>query len=292
MRKIYKRLFAISCVLVLLIGCGSLPAYAAEVSAKQVRERVVITCTEIPLYAGGDYLGSGFLVDGVTYIPLLTFTEHMLGEDCDVAWDQETNTASITSDSLALSLTVSNGIMVANGRYLLFEDGLYNVNGTIIVPIRELAKVFSLGLEWDAEDWTIRIDDSAFRVLAPGEEFYDETDLYWLSRVIFSEAGTQPLEGMIGVGNVVLNRLHDSSGAFGSSVFEVIFQPGQFDVVNNGTIYREPSEEAVAAAKLCLEGCNTVGDSKWFLNPSIGISTWMWRYKTLSCSIADHEFYS
>ena len=62
--------------------------------------------------------------------------------------------------------------------------------------------------------------------------------------------------------------------------------------VQNGTIYNEPSDDAVTAAKLCLEGYNTVGDSKWFLNPRIGISTWMQTYKTLECSIADHDFYA
>lgn len=288
MRIIYKRIISLFCAAALLFVCKP-PSVFAETEG---RESVVIACTEIPLYAGEEYIGSGFLVDSVTYVPLLTFTEHMLGQDCTALWDQESNTATITADGLEMSLPTDREFMIVNGRYLLFEDGLYNVNGTILVPIRELAKVFSLGVEWDADNWAISIDNSRLGLFPSGEEFYNPDDLYWLSRVIFSEAGTQPMEGMIGVGNVVLNRLNDEYGSFGKSIMEVIFQPGQFDVVRNGTIYCEPSESAVIAAKLCMEGYNTVGESKWFLNPRIGISTWMWTYKTLHCSIADHEFYT
>ena len=252
----------------------------------------MLSCTEIPLYSGSDYLGCGLLLDGVTYVPLLTFAQRMLGQSCATEWDQESSAVRISADGFELSLCLGQRYMTVNGRCLYLEEGAYNINGTILVPIRELAKVFSLGVEWIDADWSVLLDDSRQALFAPGEEFYNADDLYWLSRVIFSEAGTQPMAGMIGVGNVVLNRLHDEYGRFGSSVAEVVFQPGQFDVVNNGTIYNLPSEDALVAAKLCLEGYNTVGDSKWFLNPSIGISTWMWTHKTLHCSIADHEFYS
>ena len=76
------------------------------------------------------------------------------------------------------------------------------------------------------------------------------------------------------------------------SIYGVIFQYGQFDVARTGAIHLTPNELSVVAAKLCLEGYNTVGDSKWFLNPKIGSAAWFNTYKTLTYSIADHDFYA
>ena len=282
----YQRLALCCCAIVLAGLCLCPPVYASPGDGDRV-----LSCAVVPLYLDAEYLGSGFLLDSITYIPLLTFTEYMLGSECAVRWDQETDTAILSADGLELTVTVGSGYMTVNERCLYFEKGIYNVNGTILVPVRSLAKVFGLGVEWDEQNWTVLLDGSKSCLFPSGMEYYDENDLYWLSRVIFAEAGTQPLSGMIGVGNVVLNRRADESGCFGTTVFEVIFQPGQFDVARYGMIYNEPSEAATVAAKLCLEGYNTVGDSKWFVNPRIGISSWMWCNKTLQCSIADHTFF-
>ena len=44
--------------------------------------------------------------------------------------------------------------------------------------------------------------------------------------------------------------------------------------VSMGTIYDDPNEESVVAAKICLEGCSLVGDSLYFVNPVVGVSDW------------------
>ena len=255
-------------------------------------EPTVLSCTQVPMYIDGEYIGSGILMDAVTYVPLRTFTEHILQEPCEATWDQDAGTATLRTDRLTVSITLGQGYMSANGRMIYLGDAAYNVNGTILVPIRELARMLGLALTWDTDRWAIHIDDSAWSVPVSGDSYYGGEELYWLSRVICSEAANQPLEGMIGVGNVVLNRLNDPTGQFGGSVSEVIFQYGQFDVVASGMIYCEPSDAATVAAKLCLEGYNTVGQSKWFVNPRIGISTWMRLNKTYYCTIADHDFYA
>jgi hypothetical protein len=41
-----------------------------------------------------------------------------------------------------------------------------------------------------------------------------------------------------------------------------------------------------------MEGYNTVGDCKRFLNPQIGYSSWFRTYKTFVTSIGDHDFYA
>ena len=291
-----KKLFALLCAAVILAGCFGLSALAddgTDLSFEAVPEPLVITCTEVPLYSEIDdhCIGFGYVMDSVTYVPLLTFTEYALGERCQVQWDQESETATIITDDLRITVTMGQPYMVANDRYIYLEGGAYNINGTILVPIRELAKVFSVELKWDGGERAVRIDTEDAEIFASGAEFYDADDLYWLSHVIYSEAGNQPLEGMIGVGNVVLNRAGEDSERFAHTIKGVIFQAGQFDVVPTGAIYLEPNENSVVAAKLCLEGYNTVGESKWFMNPRIGSADWFERYATLVTVIADHNFY-
>ncbi len=291
MSKNLKRLFALICAAAICAGSLGL-LVSAEESAEET-EATVIPCTEVPLYRENEYIGSGILVDDVSYVPLLSFVELMLGDEaCAAEYDAERGSVSLTSETLCLTMTLEESYMEVNGRYLYFPEGVYNVNGTILVPLRELAKVFCLDVEWAHDELAVYLTPQEDGEFLSGEEFYDESDLYWLSRVIFSESGNQPLEGMIGVGNVVLNRAADDSGSFADSLYGVIFQYGQFDVARSGAIYMTPNDLSVVAAKLCLEGYNTVDDSKWFLNPKIGSAVWFNTYKTLTYSIADHDFYA
>lgn len=295
MSKKAKFFFALMCAVLLLTGVFGVYASAVVVMETAAREdppAVIIPYVEVPLYVDNEYIGSGIMIDSVTYVPLLSFTELMLGGDCEALWDQESGSTTLSADELVITLGLEDRFMTANGRYLYLADGALNLNGTILVPIRELAKVFSLNVEWDHGDWSVNIDASEREILEPGDTFYDENDLYWLSHVIYAEAGNQPLEGMIGVGNVVLNRAHDDSGHFADSIRGVIFQCGQFAVAESGAIYLEPNELSVAAAKMCLEGYNTVGESKWFLNPAMSSTLWFDTYKELSYVIADHNFYA
>lgn len=296
MSRFLKRLLSLLCAAALLAGLVSLSASALENAQDGEAEAegpFLLTCTEIPLYTGRRYIGSGFLVDSVTYVPLLAFVEFLLKDECAVEWEweQETETVTIRSDELTIHMTVSDDYLEANGRYIYFESGAYNINGTIMVPLSEIAKVFTLDYAWDEENWMITLDRKSAQIWESAEDFYDGEDLKWLSRVIYAEAGNQPIAGKIGVGNVVVNRANDTTGAFKNTIHDVIFQIGQFSVVESGAIYLDPNEESVVAAKLTLEGYNTVGESKWYHNPQISTTTWFDKNKTYACSIADHAFY-
>ena len=114
-------------------------------------------------------------------------------------------------------------------------------------------------------------------------------NLSWLSRIIYAESGNQPLAGKIAVGNVVLNRVN--SPAFPNSVYAVVFQQSQFTPVMNGTIYSTPNAESVIAAKLCLEGANTAGNSLYFLAPALAGNLWTMEERTYVTTIGTHWFY-
>lgn len=63
------------------------------------------------------------------------------------------------------------------------------------------------------------------------------SDLDLLAALVWAEAGDQPIpEGICYVCDVVLNRV--DSPAWPNTIADVIYQPGQFSVVNNGALNR------------------------------------------------------
>ena len=139
----------------------------------------------------------------------------------------------------------------------------------------------------DAGRLQLRTD--TLTVCAAGSEVYDPDDLKWLSHIINAEAGNQSLTGQICVGNVVLNRVAHEN--FPDTVADVIFSPNQFCPVKSGTVYCTPDADAVAAAKLCLEGVELAGESTYFVNPTTGSTAWFRQNLTYVMSVGDHDFY-
>lgn len=295
MSKKLKTLYALVCA-IFILSSAVFPCAAAadndDDDTESCEALEIVTYVEIPLYKFNKYIGTGIKIGEVTYVPLFAFCQSMLEKECDVLWDSQTRTTYISADGLELSVCTDDNYMLINGRAIYLPQGVYNINGTIVVPIRELASIFNALIIWNIDDWSIDILKKGTKTIEASEGFYNEEDLYWLSHVIYAESGNQCLEGMIGVGNVVLNRVADESGAFPDSVQEVIFQYGQFSVVETGSIYMEPNAQSVIAAKLCLEGANTVGDSLFFLNPEISSDTWFRANRSFVMSLGDHDFYA
>lgn len=118
-------------------------------------------------------------------------------------------------------------------------------------------------------------------------------DLYWLSRIIHAESSGEPYNGKIGVGNVVLNRVNSSK--FPNTVKSVIFEYykgiPQFIPVADGTIYDNPSQDSMQAAKNVLNGSNIVGSATYFFNPDKAAAKWIVNNKTYVKRIGNHVFY-
>jgi LysM repeat protein len=92
----------------------------------------------------------------------------------------------------------------------------------------------------------------------------DEVDL--LARLITAEADSEPYEGKVAVGAVVLNRV--ISPGFPKSIKDVIYQTGngvfQFQPVENGWINKPASEEAKLAAREALGGADPSNGALYF----------------------------
>ena len=100
------------------------------------------------------------------------------------------------------------------------------------------------------------------------------------------------MHGQIAVGNVVLNRVKDPD--YPDTIYGVIFDRNygvQFEPVLNGSIYAEPTESAVAAAKLCLEGVDLSRGSIYFYDPAKAQSSWIGQNCTYVMTIGTHKFY-
>lgn len=191
---------------------------------------------------------------------------------------------SATGDSLRLEASADTAYFMVNDRYFYVPHLVVLQEGALMLPAETLAEALGCSLTTNEQDCTLTLVKSGQPAAAGA---YEEEDLYWLSRAIYSESGNQPMKGRIAVGTVILNRV--AHEAFPNTIKDVIFAPGQFSPVSNGTIYREPDEESVIAAKLCLDGVREAGESLYFNVTSM--VSWADQSRTLYCTIGDHNFY-
>lgn len=205
----------------------------------------------LPLSVNGQQVCTCVLIDGVPFVNPEDLFEAL---DADISVEAEIGAA----------------YFVCNDRYFYVAGGVPSVGGQMRLPVEQLSKCLGVTAVWDRVQWTMSVETEGYTLPENGNAYYDETDLYWLSRVIYAEAGNQSLEGQIAVGNVVLHRMASEEFVGQNTVYDVIFAKNQFDVVANGMIYMEPSESAVTAAKIALEGCDVVSGATYFATFDFG----------------------
>ncbi len=125
------------------------------------------------------------------------------------------------------------------------------------------------------------------------DDIYSYEDLYWLSRIISAEARGEPFVGQLAVGTVVINRTR--SHYYPDTIYKVIFDRVggvQFTPASTGSVYREPTESSVIAAKLCLEGFSLDPTILFFFNSSIAAGSWITANREYTMTVGQHDFYS
>lgn len=230
------------------------------------------------------------IIGSTTYVPLRKFCNAMGW--CDVSWNSSTNTATVSTGTLTIAAQQNALYITANGRYFYTVDKILNLDGTLWVPIRPLAKAYSLELEWDGTAREVRLTSTG-KTLVSGDKFYKSDEVLWLGRIIQAEAGGEPFLGKIAVGNVVLNRVR--SPLYPNTIWGVIFDRAhgtQFSPVSYGTIYNTPSAASTIAAKICLEGYSISTEALFFMNPRISTSSWISDNRPYLFSIGKHDFYA
>lgn len=208
---------------------------------------------------------------------------------------EDASALELSCEGLELSIVCGEGYATANNRYL-YTRGCFMIFGNkCYIPADIAAK--ALGLRYEERDGDEFFRSDSPRFIEDGKEYYkkfSKDDVFWLSRIIYAESMNQPLEANLGVGNVVLNRVADKLH-YPDTIKKVVFDDVpvvQFDVTTTGGIYLKPSEIAVIAAYMCLDGENTVADSTFFVNPYNGDDSWFKSALRYVCSCGLLDFYA
>ena len=201
--------------------------------------------------------------------------------------DAEGNTADVVQETLNMEVSIRVAYIVANGRYFYVKDNLIMLNGRVAAPVRVLAKVFNLDVGYNgAVLLTSSQDRGAY--IEPGDSYYNEDTLYWLSHIIHAESGNQSLTGKIAVGNVVMNRVNDPQ--FPDNICDVLYQEGQFNPISSGSIWDTPNDESVVAAKLVMDGTQILPTALFF--NVAGAPSFASRSRPYVTTIGAHAFYA
>ncbi len=123
----------------------------------------------------------------------------------------------------------------------------------------------------------------------PSRGNYGTEDRYLLAQIISAEAAGEIFEGQVAVGAVILNRITDYR--FPNNLRDVIYEPWQFEPVQNGTINLPPVSSAIRAADAALDGWDPVDGAVYFCNPDTAQSTEFFRTLTYVRRIGNHVFY-
>lgn len=253
-----------------------------ETEAEPVEAVVSFYVNEQPVYDAQMYE-----LNGVVYAPVRPFFEAAL-PGCEIRWEDgqaliEGETAA--GETLSVAARPGTCYVQANGRCLYAADNIQLIKSTTMIPLPLLTQLFRGAVSTDEAGIPhVTLGES---LLASGEDRYDKDWLELLSRLIFAESGNQSMLGKIAVGNVVLNRVRNP--LFPDTLYHVIYQSNQFSVVNDGSINKTPSEEAVIAAKLCLEGAK-VTDALFF--NVRGLRCWAALNRPYVTTIGNHDFYA
>ena len=273
-----KKTFALIITAVMLLSIFIVPVSAADRSIKvRINGKTLSSSTHARL------------IDNTTYVPIYNFCS-MLGTT-GKSFDDRTKTATLTCRGISISASKGDGYIVANGRYIF--TGLENkiIDSVMFVPIRSIARAFEEEVTWNGNDYSVDVKDNG-KTISSGAKYYDPDCVLWLARIIYAESNTEPFEGKIAVGNVVLNRV--ASNEYPNTIYGVIFDRKygtQFTPVANGTIYNDPSEKCVVAAKICLEGFTYSNEIIYFMDAAQASNFWIARNRPLVFTIGNHSFY-
>ena len=255
------------------------PQQEAQEPVQDADSMILVDGAAVPASVGR------FVENGITYVALAPMAQ-VLDSAVTIGWDG--TTATVYSDQLSLTARVGDLYLVANGRYLYIPEGVRMVNSMVTVPLSTLAEAFGAALTWDSATGVTQITRGTGGILS-GDAFYNQEDLFWLSRIITAESGNQPLEGQMAVGNVVMNRV--AHPAYPKTVEEVLAQKNQFSPYQSGALAdRTPNESSIVAAKLVLDG-GEVAETDGALYFDSTTTSWAARNREYAATLGGHTFY-
>ena len=158
----------------------------------------------VPVYVDGLLSDRAYRINGKVYLsPLLLAA--LVDTSC---------ITTVLSGSVLLqfpTLTViwekDSEILLAGSRYLYAPGGCLFLDDQLFLPPETLSHLFSVSIVPSDSGENLLINTAGIHLISDSSpDFYERVfssdDIYWLSRIIHSEAAAEPLAGQIGVGNV------------------------------------------------------------------------------------------
>lgn len=212
----------------------------------------------------------------------------LFGED--VATTPDGRALRAFGHSLALTLVAGQPYLYTPEKIELRVAPRVDDHGRLIAPLAPLAQALGFQVAWEAETKTLVVTDPNASEVAPSPKPripFTEDELMLVARVIYSEAPDEPFEGQVAVGAVIVNRV--LSPHFPDTIHDVVFAPGQFQGTKTALFERDPSDEAVRAARAALYGEDPTRGALYFYDPRTATSKWIRTLKVL-VTIGHHAF--
>lgn len=291
-----KRMLSLLLVLLLLLPAGFAALADEDNTAAEETGEEAPTSWDVRVFFDGLLTCRGYGSENGVYLSVEDICR-VFDRLPETLWEPESGYFGVAAPGLSLTADANKDYLCVNNRYLYNTDRFTVIDDRVWFPIDVVCKIFNLVATVSEDARRVDIDGANASILSGSDTYYSDTfgsdNVFWLARIIRSEAGLQPLAGRIGVGNVVLNRVADER--YPDDVYGVVFDTNfnvQFEPILNGTVYIEPDELDYIAAYLALEGYNTVGESLFFIDPYGADDTWLRNYKTFVVRIGGHDFYS
>ena len=244
----------------------------------------------ITLLYNDNPIDGAIYVNGTAYAPYRALVS-AIEPEAEFSWNSVKAATKAVGDGIIINASVGKNYIEANGRIIYNDKAAnLNVNDTLYVPVSSIANAYSLMWSWNLSRMRSCVAGNPEPILN-SDEFYDAESLYWLSRIISAESRGEPLKGQIAVGNVVLERMRD--GSFPDTVYGVVFDNKygtQFTPAKTGSVYNTPTESAVLAAKIALEGYEVV-EALYFCTTRVSSGSWIARTRDYVMTIGNHVFY-
>ena len=244
----------------------------------------------ITLLYNDNPIDGALYVNGTAYAPYRALIS-AIEPEAEFSWNQKKAATTASGDGIVINAAVGAHYIEANGRILYNEYAPnLNIGGTLYVPVASIANSYSLVWSWNLSRMRSCVAGNPSPILN-ADEFYDAESLYWLSRIISADRRGESIRGQIAVGNVVLERTRD--GSFPDTIYGVIFDNKfgtQFTPAKTGSVYKQPTESAVCAAKIALEGYEVV-EALYFCTNRVSKGSWMARTREYVETIGNHVFF-
>ncbi|QUI22678.1 cell wall hydrolase [Vallitalea pronyensis] len=246
--------------------------------------------SNIPIYVNGQLLTpdvSPYIENDRTFVPIRFIGEALSASSID--WDGSNRAAILTFNNTTMYLPIDSRHVSINGQSYTIDAPIRIKSNRTFVPIRLISEILGYNVQW--VNHSAYISNNGYA--PPKEEKkYSSEDIYWLSRIVNAEAGSEPYEGKLAVANVIINRKNSSE--FPNTIKGVVFDTNygvQFTPTSDGSVYNTPSEASITAATHALNGQNNVGDALYFLNPAKSTNFWIMHNRPFYTQIKNHHFY-